>query len=56
MFLEHIEYYLKIKNLLYPDQKSVKFDKVLRSKCKTRKENHFVEEVFSILYGISFLE
>ena len=38
--------------LLYPDQESVDFDKILRSECKIRKENHFVEKKLSILYGI----
>ena len=30
------------------------FDKILRSECKIRKENHFLAEKDSILYGIFF--
>ena len=32
--------------------KPVEFDKNVRSKCKIRKEIHFVAEIFSILYEI----
>ena len=48
----NFEYYIKIKKFLYPNQESVEFDKILRSECKIRKENYFVEEKFSISFGI----
>ena len=48
----NFEYYLKIKHLLYPDQTQAEFDKMLTSKYKIKKENHFVKEIFSFLYGI----
>ena len=40
------------QNFLFPDQEPVEFDKILRSECKIRKENDFVEEIFSILCRI----
>ena len=32
------------KKLQYLEQEPVEFDKIFRSKCKIRIENHFVEE------------
>ena len=58
MFLKHKAFF-KIWTLsqnkkftLYLKHELVEFDKILRSKCKIDKEIHFVEEIFSILYGI----
>ena len=58
IFLEHkacfqiFENYFKIKNFLYPNRKPVEFDKISKSECKIRKDNHIVEEKFSISYAI----
>ena len=45
-----LEYYLKIKNLLYSNQETVKFDNILRYEIKIRKYNYFVEEIFFRFY------
>ena len=46
----NFEYYLKIKNLLYPNQEPVDVDKTFRSKCKFKKKIIFVDDFF--LYEI----
>ena len=58
IFLEHKTYF-QILNIstkyiffLYSDQELVKLDKILRSECENRKENHFVEDIFRYYTGL----